>query len=47
MKTWALKNQFNVGQCHEMMCQLRPLVLNLGLTKTLCFTLVKSRFKKI
>jgi hypothetical protein len=35
-------------KCHEIVCQLRPLLYSLGLTNELCIsTLVKSRVKTI
>jgi hypothetical protein len=44
LKLFTLK-----GQCHEMVCQLRPLLYSLGLNiaPRTCFTLVKSRVKNI
>jgi hypothetical protein len=40
--------KFN-GMCHEMVCQLWPLVVSLGLNNPprICFTFVKSRIKNI
>jgi hypothetical protein len=37
------------GQCHEIVCQLRPLTYSLGLNNTprISFKLVKSRIKNI